>query len=45
MKLGGCLLQTLVFVALLPLVMAMPPLVFFLVAWMAFTAHYLRKNR
>ena len=44
-RLGGCLLQLVLFLVLLPLVMAMPPLAFFFLAWIVFTAHFLRKDQ
>ena len=42
---GGFLLQFLIFLVLLPIVVLMPPMVFFLFAWVAWTAHYLRKGQ
>jgi hypothetical protein len=45
MRLGGCLLRLVLFVVLLPLVLAMPPLAFFFLAWIVFTAYYLRKDQ
>ena len=45
MKVGGCLMQLVLFVVLLPVVLAMPPLAFFFFAWIVFTAYYLRKDQ
>ncbi len=40
----GCLLRLLVFLVLLPIVVAMPPLVFFMFAWCVWTAFYLKRG-
>ncbi len=41
---GGFLLRFLIFLVLLPIVALMPPAVFFLFAWVVWTAHYLRRE-
>ena len=45
MKVVGCLLRLLLAVALLPLVMAMPPLAFFFFMWIAWTAFFLERDK
>ena len=44
-RLFGCLLRLLLFLVLLPIVMAMPPLLFFFFSWMVFTGYFLRKDK
>ena len=41
---GGCLLRFLLFLVLLPIVWAMPPLAFFVFAWVAWTGYFLRRE-
>lgn len=45
MKVVGCLLRFLLFLVMVPVVLAMPPLALFVFAWMAWTAYFLRKEQ
>ena len=44
-KLFGCLIKFFLFLVLLPLMAAMPPLVYFFFMWMVFTAYFLRHDK
>lgn len=44
MKAWGCLLRFVVFLSLLPIVFAMPPLAFFFFAWAVWTGYFLRRE-
>jgi hypothetical protein len=43
-RLAGCLVRLLLALALLPLMAAMPPLVYFFFLWMVFTNWFYRKE-
>jgi hypothetical protein len=44
MKLVGCLLKTVLFLILLPVVCALPPVGFALFTFVVWTAYFLRKD-
>ena len=44
MKAGGCLLKTLLFLIVFPIVLAMPPVALAIFMFLAFTSHFFRKG-
>ncbi len=45
MNIVGCLARVLVFLILFPIVLAMPPVAFFIFSFAVWTGYFLRKDR